>query len=108
MTANCHSVGLAALGRLVIRLLADDTSQSPLESVVIILPSPEIMSAGQVRGPSVFQVPPTQTRPKRSTSRTPLKPPPTKKQHTTKKAKTKPRFSFDIPTGVDATTEREL
>ncbi|EEY67595.1 uncharacterized protein PITG_18429 [Phytophthora infestans T30-4] len=115
--ANSHSVGLDALDRLVLRLLADDTSQTPLESAVVIPPSPESMSAGQVREHSVFQAPVTQSRSgdrcledgvKRSSSRTPLKPPPAKKKRTSKKAKSKPHFSVDLPTGVDATIERNL
>ncbi|KAF4138213.1 hypothetical protein GN958_ATG12593 [Phytophthora infestans] len=107
LAANGHSVGLDALDQLVLRILADNTSQAPLESAVVILPSPESLSAGQVREHSVFQAPVTQTRSKRSSSRTPLKPPPAKKQRTSKNAKAKPRVSFD-PTGVDATIERDL
>ncbi|KAF4147880.1 hypothetical protein GN958_ATG02946 [Phytophthora infestans] len=89
LAANSHSVGLDALDRLVLRLLADNTSQTPLESAVIILPSPESMFTGQF-------------------AYTLSKPPPAKKQCTSKKAKSKPRFSFDLPTDEDATIERDL
>ncbi|KAF4138753.1 hypothetical protein GN958_ATG12058 [Phytophthora infestans] len=108
LAANSHSVGLDALDRQVLRLIADDTLQAPLESAVVILPSPDSMSAGQVREHSVFQAPVTETRFKRSNSRTPHKPPPAKKQRTSKKAKAKRQFSFDLPAGVDATIERDL
>ncbi|EEY68909.1 uncharacterized protein PITG_18660 [Phytophthora infestans T30-4] len=92
ISANCHSVVLDALDRLVLRLLAGDTSQAPLDSAALILPSPDSMSAGQVREHSVFQTPPL----------------PAKKQRTSKKAKAKPRFAFDLPTGVDSTIERDF
>ncbi|KAF4141580.1 hypothetical protein GN958_ATG09230 [Phytophthora infestans] len=105
---NSYSVGLDAFDRLVLRLLADDTSQAPLESAVVILPSPESMSAGQVRGHSVFQAPVTQTRPKRSSSRTPPKPPSSQETAHVQEDKSQTSLLVYLPTGVDATIERDL
>ncbi|KAF4139857.1 hypothetical protein GN958_ATG10965 [Phytophthora infestans] len=84
------------------------TTSRPVEERCCHPTPPESMFADQVREHSVFQAPVTQTRSKRSSSRTPLKPPPAAKKRTFKKAKAKPRFSFDLPTGVDATIKCDL
>ncbi|KAF4148211.1 hypothetical protein GN958_ATG02597 [Phytophthora infestans] len=105
LAANSHSVGLDALDRLVFRLLADDTSQAPLESAVVILPSPESLSAGQVREHSVFQAPVISSDLARVHHSSHLQP----RNSTRPKRQKSSLASRSIsPPSVDATIERDL
>ncbi|KAG3167466.1 hypothetical protein PC128_g19465 [Phytophthora cactorum] len=101
LAANSHSTGIEALDRRVSKLLVDDNFPAALKEVVLFLPAPDLMEASHAQDHSVFKTPTTRARIKRSSSCTPAKAPPAKKQRTAKK-KAKARIYFDLPTGVDA------
>ncbi|KAF1791014.1 hypothetical protein GQ600_14258 [Phytophthora cactorum] len=98
LAANSHSTGIEALDRRVSKLLVDDNFPAALKEVVLFLPAPDLMEASHAQDHSVFKTPTTRARIKRSSSCTPAKAPPAKKQRTAKK-KAKARIYFDLPTG---------
>ncbi|KAG3117781.1 hypothetical protein PI124_g10698 [Phytophthora idaei] len=103
LAANEGSYRLEALDNSALALMDEDSrGQAVLETVVLILTSPVIMHDGQAQASETFQAPTARTR------RTPTKAPPSKKQRTSKKARTVLPYRFDLAEDVEDRIRQDL